>query len=92
MTTSPSTTAIKAPFGRIRVDDTTSSELMLLVDHELAAVDRIRSEWAIRGQTEMAHFYNLYMRRLRRVLRELERTREEMGWSEVQLSELGQRQ
>lgn len=78
-------------FGRIRVDDATSADLIMVLERALREADEIRHDWSGRGVEKMAHSYNQHMRRLRRVIHELQRTRDEMGWSSVQLSELAER-
>lgn len=78
-------------FGRIRVDEITSQDLVLILDRELATADGYRRRAGELENQVLINDTNRYMRRLRRVLNELVRTREEMGWSDVQLSELARR-
>jgi len=80
-----------ATSGRIRLDDQTSLELLLILDRELKVADRFRHEAAIRDAHEAAGESNKYMRRIRRLIGEISRMRSEMGWDDIELSELGRR-
>lgn len=77
--------------GRIRVDDESSFDLIHLIEKELRASDAMRRDSSGRNQVGLTNELNRYMRRLRRMLREVVRTRDEMGWDPIELSDLAQR-
>lgn len=80
------------PSGRIRLDDLSSQELLILLDKELKVANRHREECSDRKLDAMTNHYNRYMRRVRRMIHETERMRVEMGWEPVELSELAARE
>lgn len=79
------------PSGRIRLDEEMSRLIVKMIDDELVKWDGIRHEWSMRGDTDAAHAYNVGMRKLRRTIREIQRMRAEMGWDDVELSDLAAR-
>lgn len=81
----------KAAIGRIRLDDQASFDLLHILDKELRLADAERRRAYEMGAEALTHEFNLYMRRIRRMIRETMRTRQEMGWDEYELSELARR-
>jgi hypothetical protein len=63
----------------------------MILDAEINRADAFRRRSVEVGTGTVTTEINRYMRRLRRMLREVQRTRQELGWDAIELSDLAQR-